>query len=218
MRKIITYYYVENNYPLPNMLTWYINEEDYSTNMDIELLYRLKEGDRDAFNTIYWQYSPKVYNTVLYLLNDSGLAEDVVQDLFLTIWEKQGNILPELNFEAYISTIARNLAYKYLEETFRKNLPVEEFKDAKLTSGSEEDIIEADSLREYIFNVISSFPEMRRKVFIMSRFENLSHAEIAVKLSLSERTVEAHIYQALKELRKVLGNKTVAFILVYLSF
>lgn len=185
--------------------------------MDSELLYRLKEGDRDAFNTIYWRYSPKVYNTILYLLNDSGLAEDVVQDLFLTIWEKRENILPELNFEAYISTIARNLAYKYFEEALYNKLPVEEFKDAKLTSNSEEDMIEADSLREYIFNVISSFPEMRRKVFIMSRFENLSHAEIAVKLSLSERTVEAHIYQALKELRKVLGNKAVAFILVYLS-
>ena len=130
---------------------------------------------------------------------------------------KRGNILPELNFEAYISTIARNLAYKYVEEALHRNLPVEEIRDAKLISSSEEDAIEADSLREYIFNVISSFPEMRRKVFIMSRFENLSHAEIAKKLSLSERTVEAHIYQALKELRKVLGNKAVAFILIYLS-
>ena len=51
----------------------------------------------------------------------------------------------------------------------------------------------------------------------MSRFDNLSHAEIAKKLSLSERTVEAHIYQALKELRKVLGNKAVVFIFIYLS-
>ena len=185
--------------------------------MDSELLYRLKEGDRDAFNTVYWRYSPKVYNTVLYLLNDADLAEDVVQELFLTIWEKHGNILPELNFEAYISTIARNLAYKYVEEALHKNLPVEEIRDAKLISSSEEDAIEADSLREYIFNVISSFPEMRRKVFIMSRFENLSHAEIAKKLSLSERTVEAHIYQALKELRKVLGNKAVVFIFIYIS-
>ena len=63
--------------------------------MDNELLYRLKEGDRDAFNSVYWQYSSKVYNTVLYLLNDSDIAEDVVQELFLTIWEKRENIQPE---------------------------------------------------------------------------------------------------------------------------
>lgn len=88
--------------------------------MDNELLYRLKEGDRDAFNSVYWRYSPKVYNTVLYLLNDSDIAEDVVQELFLTIWEKRENIQPELNFEAYISIIARNLAYKYIEEALRK--------------------------------------------------------------------------------------------------
>lgn len=185
--------------------------------MDSELLYRLKAGNRDAFNSVYWRYSPKVYNTVLYLLNDSDIAEDVVQELFLTIWEKRENIQPELNFEAYISTIARHLAYRYVEEALRRNQPIEEIADMKLTSSSEEDAIEADSLRDYIFNVISSFPEMRRKVFIMSRFENLSHGEIAEKLSLSERTVEAHIYQALKELRKVLGNKAVAFLLIYLS-
>ena len=185
--------------------------------MDSELLYRLKEGDRDAFNTVYWRYSPKVYNTVLYLLNDADLAEDVVQELFLTIWEKRENIQPELNFEAYISTIARNLAYKYIEEALRKNQPLEELNDIKLISSSEEDVIEADSLREYIFNVISSFPEMRRKVFIMSRFENLSHAEIAEKLTISERTVAVHIYHALKELRKVLGDKAVAFLFIYLS-
>lgn len=190
---------------------------EIAINMDNELLYRLKEGDRDAFNSVYWRYSPKVYNTVLYLLNDSDIAEDVVQELFLTIWEKRENIQPELNFEAYISTIARNLAYKYIEEALHKNQTLEELNDIKLISSSEEDAIEADSLREYIFNVISSFPEMRRKVFIMSRFENLSHAEIAEKLALSERTVEAHIYQALKELRKVLGNKAVAFLLIYLS-
>lgn len=185
--------------------------------MDNKLLYRLKEGDREAFNTVYWRYSLRAYNTVLYLLNDSAIAEDVVQELFLTIWEKRENIQPELNFEAYISTIARNLAYKYVEEAFRKNHPMEEVDDIKLISDSEEDLIEADSLREYLFNVISSFPEMRRKVFIMSRFENLSHAEIAQKLTLSERTVEAHIYQALKELRKAMGDKALIFILLYLS-
>lgn len=94
--------------------------------MNCTLLYRLKEGNKDAFNTIYWQYSPKVYNTILYLLNDSALAEDVVQELFLTIWEKRENIQPELNFEAYISTIARNLAYKAIEEAMQKNQMVED--------------------------------------------------------------------------------------------
>ena len=123
--------------------------------MNCTLLYRLKEGNKDAFNTIYWQYSPKVYNTILYLLNDSALAEDVVQELFLTIWEKRENIQPELNFEAYISTIARNLAYKAIEEAMQKNQMVEDLKNTKQIFTSEEDRIEADSLKEYIFNIIS---------------------------------------------------------------
>lgn len=190
---------------------------DSSINMDSKLLYRLKEGDRDAFNTVYWRYSPKVYNTVLYLLNDSDAAEDIVQELFLTIWERRGQIQPELNFEAYIATIARNLAYNYVRKAFHNNQSVEDINDSNLITNSDEGTIEAESLREYIFNVISSFPEMRRKVFIMSRFENLSHAEIAEKLTISERTVDVHIYHALKELRKVLGDKAVAFLFIYLS-
>lgn len=174
--------------------------------MDSKLLYRLKEGDRDAFDTVYWRYSPKVYNTVLYLLNDSDTAEDIVQELFLTIWEKRRQIQPELNFEAYIATIARNLAYNYVRKSFHNNQSVEDINESNLITNSDEGAIEAESLREYIFNVISSFPEMRRKVFIMSRFENLSHAEIAEKLTISERTVAVHIYHALKELRNGAGR------------
>lgn len=186
-------------------------------NIDSNLLSRLKEGDRDAFDAIYWRFSPKAYNTVFHLLNDSDTAEDIVQELFLTVWEKRQNIQPELNFEAYISVIARNLAYKYIEEAFRKIQSSDDLLTLNLLTSSEEDTVDAESLREYIFNIISSFPEMRRKIFIMSRFENFSHAEIAQKLHLSERTVEAHIYQALKELRKILGNKALAFLFIYFS-
>lgn len=186
-------------------------------NMDSKLLYRLKEGDKDAFNTVYWRYSPKAYNTVLYLLNDSDAAEDIVQELFITIWEKREQIQPELNFEAYIATIARNLAYNYVKKAFHNNQSVEDLNDISLITNSDEESIEADSLRDYIFSIISSFPEMRRKVFIMSRFENLSHAEIAEKLTISERTVAVHIYQALKDLRKALGDKAIAFLFIYLS-
>lgn len=188
-----------------------------ANNIDNKLLYRLKEGDREAFDTVYWRYSPKVYNTVLHLLNDSDLAEDIVQELFLTLWEKRGNIRPEFNFEAYISTIARNLAYKYLEDAYQRLRPSVSLEELNLPSASGEDALEAESLKEYIFHILSGFPEMRRKIFIMSRFENLSHAEIAEKLHLSERTVEAHIYQALKELRRTLGDKALAFLFICLS-
>lgn len=191
--------------------------EETSTIIDNKLLYRLKEGDREVFDTIYWRYSPKVYNTVLYLLNDSDLTEDIVQELFLTLWEKRDNIRPELNFEAYISTIARNLAYKYLEDAYQRVRPAVSLEEVHLQAASGEDVLEAESLKEYIFQILSTFPEMRRKIFVMSRFENLSHAEIAQKLQLSERTVEAHIYQALKELRKVLGDKALAFLFFYFS-
>lgn len=185
-------------------------------NIDHKLLLRLKEGDKQAFDAVYWRYSPKAYNVALYMLGDTEVAEDVVQELFLTIWEKRSQIQPHLNFEAYLLTIARHIVYHYIESAVHRNLSVDEFPESELPSVSGEEVVDAASLREYIDLVIDTFPKMRKKVFIMSRIENRSNAEIAAKLSISERTVEAHIYQALKTFHKLLADKTL-FCLVFLS-
>ena len=182
-----------------------------------DFLQRFNLKDEQAYHKLFQQFYSYLVLFAERRVENHKVAEDIVQELFLTIWERRGQIQPELNFEAYIATIARNLAYNYVRKAFHNNQSVEDINDSNLITNSDEGTIEAESLREYIFNVISSFPEMRRKVFIMSRFENLSHAEIAEKLTISERTVAVHIYHALKELRKVLGDKAVAFLFIYLS-
>lgn len=184
-----------------------------------ELINRLRQGDRKAFEAIFMLYSGKVYNTMVKLLNDSDLAEDLVQEIFLSLWEKHSNINPELNFEAYLATIARNMAYHELGKAMRRSQQSVDINQAALLTESEwEEEIDAKSFKEYLMQVIAQFPKVRKEVFLMSRFDQLSNAEIAQQLQISERTVEAHIYKALKELRKVVGSKLTVALLIALSY
>lgn len=185
-----------------------------------ELINLLVQGDVKAFDAVFMLYSGKVYNTMMKLLNDSDLAEDLVQDIFLSLWEKRSNINPELNFEAYIAIIARNMAYHELGNAMRRSHLSVELDQASLVTESEwEEEIDAKSFKEYLMQVIAQFPKVRKEVFVMSRFDQLSNAEIAQRLKISERTVESHIYKALQELRKVVGSKTVGILLfaIYLQ-
>lgn len=184
-----------------------------------ELLQRLRNGDYEAFSAIYRRYSPRIYRTVLTLLGNSDMAEDVVQDLFLTIWERRATIDPTRNFDGYIAVIARNLAYRYVQEAVTRFMATDDIDKAtdKLAAGSAADSAEAASLNQYIMRVLAAQPEMRRKVFMMSRFDNMTYAEIAHSLNISERTVEAHIYAMVRELKKLLEYVPAATALLYLS-
>lgn len=147
------------------------------------------------------------------------MAEDVVQDLFLTIWERRATIDPTRNFEGYIAVIARNLAYRYVQEAVTRFMATDDIDKAtdKLAADSAADSAEAASLNQYIMRVLAAQPEMRRKVFMMSRFDNMTYAEIAQSLNISERTVEAHIYAMVSELKKLLEYVPAATALLYLS-
>lgn len=184
-----------------------------------ELLERLRNGDYEAFSAIYRRYSPQIYRTILTLLGNSDMAEDVVQDLFLTIWERRETIDPTRNFEGYIAVIARNLAYRYIEEAMTRFTVTDDIDKAtdKHAAGSAADSAEAASLNQYIMRVLDAQPEMRRKVFVMSRFDNMTYAEIARSLNISERTVEAHIYAMVRELKKLLDYVPAAAALLWLS-
>ena len=184
---------------------------------EAKLLKQLKDGSYEAFATVYRRYSPRVYRTVSYLLGNEDMAEDIVQDLFLTIWERRENIDPDKNFEGYVAVIARNLAYRYVMTRCKMIYNIDIAAD-KLADDSANDSAEATSLNNYIIQILNSQPRMRRKVFMMSRFDNLTYAEIANRLNISERTVEAHIYAMVRELKKLLGYVPATVMsLLYLS-
>ena len=184
-------------------------------NIDIALLKRLKEGDEAAFESIYWKYNSHVFNFINSLLYDRILSEDITQSVFMKIWEKHESIDLDKGFDAYLFTIARNMVYKetenrLLSESAFYALSQQQTNEDVLT----EEKIDADSLRMYIDKLIEQLHLSRKEIFKLSRRDHLSNKEIAIRLSISEKTVETQLYRSLRFLKQKLSDDNLLAILL----
>ncbi len=169
---------------------------------DDELIRQLKQGSEGAFTVLYKKYWRQVYNFSRLYLTTKESAEGIVQEVFIKVWESREFIRQEDNFKGLLFVITRNLIFnrhrKTLNEDFYKMTVI-----AALESSYDiEEEIEARNLSEYIDTLIDELPTRRREIFNLSRKEHLSYKEIAERLSISEKTVENQISEALKYLRK----------------
>ncbi|GHS94204.1 RNA polymerase sigma-70 factor [Bacteroidia bacterium] len=187
--------------------------------IDRELLNRLNQGDESAFETIYRKYNAWIYNFANSLLFDKSLTEDLTQNVFLKIWEKHEQINPDDNFESYLFAIARNLIFKETENRLLAERLIESLRSQQSEENNSTEMqIDNESLKEYINVLIEQLPPACRNVYKLSRLQFLSNKEIAEKLSVSEKTVEAQITYSLKFLKKKLANNIGILILMALSF
>ena len=184
--------------------------------MPKNILLRLSNDDEKAFEFIYWKYNAHVYNFANSLLYSPKIAQDITQNVFLKIWEKRHEINPEQNFNAYLFTIARNMVYK---ETEQKLLAEQSLRQLQ----EEEDVLDMSTIQtlDYHFteelcrSLVEELPPARREIFKLSRFERLSNKEIALRLSISERTVENQLYRATRFLkRKLLSDEGLGLLIL----
>lgn len=166
-----------------------------------KLLILLKQGDREAFRQLYQQYWEQVYNFGRLYLNTKDAAEEVVQDVFLKVWDSRALIREDDHFKGLLFIITRNLIFnqsrRNLNEDFYKLTVIA----AMESSYDIEEEIEAKDLKEYIDILIRELPPRRREIFNLSRKGQKSCREIADLLNISERTVKNQISEALKYLR-----------------
>lgn len=175
--------------------------------IDKNILLRLKKGEEAAFDVIYWKYSAWVYNFIFSLLHDKSLAEDMTQNVFLKIWERHLYIEPENSFESYLFTIARHLVYHETERLLHVETALDVLRQ-KLPENDEmtEEMINTESLRDYITSLVELLPPARKEIYQLSRVENLSNKEIAIRLSISEKTVETQLSRSLRFLKEQLSK------------
>lgn len=157
----------------------------------------LRNGDRKAFDAIYAAYSLHVYNFIHAILFDKTIAEDLTQDVFFKLWEKRGDLDPDLDFDSYVFTISRNLVYK---ESRKRQVREAYATEVKRTEAGSEDTTARYSdwkfSSEVIDALIGRMPPARREIYILNKKKQLSIKEIALKLNLSPKTVENQLYQA----------------------
>ncbi len=177
----------------------------YQLLSDGELIALLQKGSERAYNEIYKRYWDKIYAVACHRLGNELEAEEVVQDVFFSIWKRKGQLKLEHSLNTYLSVAVKYQVINRQTRQYRKNAEIathvsrqEEYEDTTQLWFSERE------LREQLEVCINKLPEKCRIVFKMSREDEKSNSEIAKELGVSEKNVEAHITRALKILKSSL--------------
>lgn len=179
---------------------------------DRNTITRLRRGDREAFACLYRRYWRKVYHFTSLYITSGADVEEVVQDVFVKLWENRARIDESQSIEGYLFIITRNHVFNYNRQNFNSILYRATLQEAMDETYSMEEEINASNLRERAKVLIQALPPRQREVFLLNRVHDLSYKEIAERLDISVKTVERHMAEALKFLRKHLGTYIVYWI------
>lgn len=181
-------------------------------NEEYIVLEKIASGDHDAFRYVFMTYFPKVKYFITNIVKSDVIAEELAQDIFLKVWTTRES-LPELrSFNAYIYKMARNTALNYLDRKYVEEAYLANYTPSPNAATNPVDELEAKELELLVQLTVDQMPEQRRRIYTMSRIENLKNEEIAEKLNLSKKTVENHLNLALKDIRNVLAAALFFFI------
>jgi len=183
--------------------------------IDRQIVRKLRQGDQGAFHLLYQQYAGKIFHFALRYLKTQEDAENLTQDIFLKIWENHETLNPDLSLNAYIFTITKNTIFNQNRKKVNEQLYLSDMKEyLDSCIGRTENDILLNEVKNMIDQAMDQLPRKRKKIFRLSRFECLSHREIAQQMNISEKTVEAHIRLALKSIRSFL-NRNMSLILLW---
>jgi RNA polymerase sigma-70 factor (ECF subfamily) len=173
------------------------------SNTDSNLIIGLKKDNHDSFQQIFELYSKSLFQFSLSYLKSKEAAEDVVQEVFMKIWNNRKELKTNTSFQSYLFTVALNS----IRKQFNKLSRLDELKHDILIDFSKnksefDDYANYQSLLDKLDELISRMPEKRRQVFIKKKIEEKSLKEIAKELGITTKTVEYHITEALKFLKQ----------------
>lgn len=177
-------------------------------NLTSELLTRLKNGDMIAFDLVYELYSHKLFSFVHKIIKDEAEADDIVQEVFVKIWESRHKLEDYKLLSSYIFTIAYNNSIDLIRKRINNTKYLEYLKNSAFINVTPDVAtqIEFDELNKQVEMLVANLPERQRQVYLLHRQDGLTYPEIAVKLGISKNTVEIHMVKALKYLREHMDN------------
>ncbi|MFQ9745680.1 MAG: RNA polymerase sigma-70 factor [Alistipes finegoldii] len=167
------------------------------------ILQSLRQGSYDAFDALYMRYAPHVEAFAFCMLKNRSEAEDLAHDIFLKIWETRESIGRIKSFRSYLFRMTKNAVFDIFEHKSvqtryeQRLLHVEDLLTDDISTK-----VATEDLLMIIDMAVEQMPEQRQRVFRLSRYEGLSHQQIAQKLGVTPKTVEYHIRTALAELKK----------------
>ncbi|HZS61609.1 MAG TPA: RNA polymerase sigma-70 factor [Gemmatimonadaceae bacterium] len=170
---------------------------------DEELLARVRAGDNRAFEQLFRRYAEPLYDCAYGYVGSRDVAQDVVQQLFVTLWERRRIWQVSGTVATYLYRAVRNGSLNALRSNRRRLAFGERISDVP---GIEQEL-EAADLARAVARIVARLPERCREVFRLNRYHHLTYAEVAEVLNLSVKTVENHMARSLRELRSRLKTQ-----------
>lgn len=174
-----------------------------------------------TFDQVFQDYHHSLLLYSLKFVENENDAHDIVQEVFVAVWEKEKYKLEKTHLKSYLFNAVRNSCFNYLKHQtiVRKHVEVEhdslKMHELDFYKSSEKSLIEREDI-EKIYAAIDSMSDNYKEIIQLSRFEGLKNKQIAEQLGIPTRTVETRLYRALNKLRQILSGKQI-FILLNLS-
>ena len=174
---------------------------------DMELLHLLKGSDEAAFNEIYNRFQGLLYVYACRIVKEAHEAEDIVQEVFIYLWDKRASLVCENSLAAWLYSAVR---YKFFDRLDHQKVRTGYLQSLQKFIDQEDyctdHYIRERELTNLIEKGIAALPSKMQEIFALSRKEDLTHKEIAIQLNLTEKTAKNQVHNALKILRTRIGS------------
>ncbi len=186
--------------------------KNYQTYGDVQLFDLIRKGEQKAYAEMYGRYWAVLYRHALHMVRDEEMAEDILQDVFLNLWDKAPQIHLRSNIANYLYTAVRNRIFDQWSHARVKEKYADSYREFLRQGVCETDfMVREKELRRLIEQEVASLPENLRKSFELSRNAHLTYHEISEELGISENSVRNNVSRALKVLKDKFGDMVVLY-------
>ncbi|WP_430934710.1 RNA polymerase sigma factor [Saccharicrinis sp. 156] len=185
---------------------------------DGELINKLKKNYSAAFDTLFEVYSPKLFGFALKYFKNENEAEELVQDVFITVWENRHSLNSELSFKSYLFTIALNKIRAYFNKKAVYLRYVESLKYETELVDNPDIENNYESVLQEVKQIIEEMPARKREIFMKSKLEGKNSKQIAAELNITPGTVDNQVSEALRYVRSRLKNENASLLLFAILF
>ena len=193
--------------------------KDLNLYSDEELMQEITSDNMFAFDVLYKKYCKRVYKFGYSILKLQEESENLMQDVFLSLWENRHKVEKDASVKSYIFTIAYNSAISIIRKKAKESQFVEYLKSIQEINQEPVNVeLEYNELTNKLDEIIKELPQRQKEVYLLHRVEGLKYNEIAERLHVSVNTIENHMSRALKTIREKLGNYSVIAILFFYLF
>ncbi|MFO7922442.1 MAG: RNA polymerase sigma-70 factor [Bacteroidales bacterium] len=170
--------------------------------------------NKDIFQNLFEKYYPNLCRFASGYLGDHDTAEEIVQQVFINLWNQKDSIDPERPVKSYLFTSVKNRCLNHIRDRKKFRNYYLDIETDLIIPVAEKDIIKEEDLEKQLAKALDKLPEKCREVFMLCRFEDMKYKDVAEKLGISQKTVETQMSKALKILREEF--KDLLFLILFL--